>query len=259
MKRIALLFLALFLITGFSVYGQKVAPGAMVGMTMVVPESEDITNDQFESFYEKFLPEFRKEAPSVPICLMKKIQGKRMGEYLEFYVFESLDARNEWFPKPGVSSDKAKEIFKNLGDVWDKYRKTATSVGYTDYVVLPFPGKSIQVKPGNVVIVFECEITLEEGLSVKDFEKFYLEDYVPMYLKHFPGTQFCILKGERGERTGKYTELMFFKSMEDYHKWVTEDGMPTEKTKKAFSDMGEVQQRMEKMYTWSRYNDYIVL
>lgn len=245
--------------TAFSAYSQEITPGAVVSIHMMAPKTEDISNDQFETFYEKFLTAFSKEAPSIPICLMKKIAGKRMGEYAEFFVYESLEARNEWFPKPGVSSEKARELFKNMGDVWDEYHNTVSNVGYTNYVALPFSGKSIHVKPGNVVIVYECEITPEEGMTPEEFEKFYVEEYGPSYMKHFQGTQFCVLKGERGERTGKYTELTVLKSMAEYNKWVTADGMLSEKAKQAFSDMGEIQERMEPMYSWYRNYTYVVL
>ena len=115
------------------------------------------------------------------------------------------------------------------------------------------------MKPGNVVVVFECEIIPEEGMTFEDLEKFYEQEYGPAYTKQFQGLQFCVLKGDRGERTGKYTELTFCESMDDFNQWVTEEGQLSEQGRKAFSDMGETQERMEKMYTWSRTNTYIVL
>jgi hypothetical protein len=260
MKRIALLLMATLLIFGFSGYSQNLAPGAVVGISKVTTLNDDITNNQLETYYQdKFIPAFNKEAPTVPICLMRKIAGKRMGEYAEFYAFESLVARDEWFPKPGVSSEKTKELFKSLGETWDGLWKVISSVSYTDYLVLPFKGNSIDVKPGNVVIVFECEITPEEGMTFKDLEKFYQQEYGPAYTKYFQGTQFCVLKGDRGERTGKYAEVMVCKSMDDYRQWVTAEGKLSEKARKAYSDMGKTQEKMEKMYTWSRFNTYIVL
>jgi hypothetical protein len=248
-----------FLMTGFSAYSQKVTPGAVVSIHMVVPATEDITNDQFETFYEKLLTAFMREAPEIPICLMKKIAGNRMGEYAEFFVYESLDARNEWFPKPGVSTEKTNELLKNLGEVWDEYRIKVSATDYTNYVALPLPGKSIDVKPGNVVNVYECEITLEEGMTPEEFEKFYIEEYGPAYMKHFQGMQFCVLKGERGERTGKYTELTVLKSIDEYNIWITADGMLSEQAKQAFKNMGKIQERMETMYSWYRTNTYVVL
>lgn len=146
-----------------------------------------------------------------------------------------------------------------MGETWNKVWKVISSVDYTDYHVLPFEGKNIDLKPGNIVTVYECEIAMEEDMSCDDFEEFYLEKYSPAFAKHFKGVKFCVLKGDRGERTGKYTELMIADSMDDYSLWFNEKGYSTEKTTKAFTDMGEIQQRMEKMYTWSRTNTYVVL
>jgi hypothetical protein len=249
-----------FLISGFTAYSQAVKTGAVVGLAKVKPTAEDMSKDQFETYYlDEFFPAFRREAPAIPISLMRKIEGKRMGEYAEFYVFESLDARNEWWPKPGVSTEKAKKFFENMGDDWKKWRENVTNLAYTDYLVLPLSRKSIDVKQGNVVAVFECEITPEEGMTSQDLEKFYHEKYGPAYEKNFEGSQFCVLKGDRGERTGKYTEFVVFKSMEEYNKWLTEDGKLNEKAKQAYSNMGEIQERMEKMYSWYNYNVYVVL
>lgn len=252
--------MATFLISGFSVYSQKVAPGAVAGITKVTTLNDDITNDQLETFYQQqFLPAFKKKAPAIPMCLMRKIAGERMNEYAEFYTFKSLEARNEWFPKPGVSSEKAKTLFNNLDETWDELWKVISSIEYTDYLVLPSAGASIDLKPGNIVMVFECEITIEEGMTPGAFEKFYVEKYAAAYKKHFKGSEFFVLKGDRGERTGKYAELIVFKSMDDYHQWITPDGKLNEKSRQAITDMGEIQERMEKMYTWSRYSTYLVL
>lgn len=259
MKRIAMLFLTALFISGISVISQEVTPGAVVGITSVVPATDEISNTQLETFYGKFLPVFMKEAPSIPFFLMKKIAGKRMGEYAEFYVFESLEARNEWFPEPGVTSDIAKQALSNLDEYWNEYHKTVSSVDYTDYVVLPFKGESMHLKPGNVVVIYECELAPEKGMTFEDLEKLYREEYGPAFTKSFQGVQFCVLKGERGERTGKYTELIVAKSMDEYKKWMTEDGASTEKAKQAYADMGEIQERMGKMYTYFRSNTYIVL
>jgi len=260
MKRITLLLMAAFLISGLTTYSQKVIPGSVVGITQVKPATEGMTNDQFEIYYlEKFFPVFNKAFSSIPISLMKKLKGKRMGEYAEFYVFESLEERNRWFPKPGVSSEEAKKGFENMGETWNKYHEKVSSLAYTDYLVLPFSGKTIDVKSGNVVAIFECEFTLEEGMTFEDLEQLYQKEYGPAFMKNFQGTQFCVLKGERGERTGKYTEMIVLKSMEEYNKWITEDGKLNEKAKQAFYNMGEIQVRMEKMYTYENSNYYLVL
>jgi hypothetical protein len=258
MKRITLVLVVTFLLSGLTVYSQKVTSGAVVGITQVKPAT-GVSNEQFETFYfEEFFPVFNKSFSSIPISLMKMIKGKRMGEYAEFYVFESLKGRNRWWPKPGVPSEEAKKAFENMGEIWSKWRELVSSLEFTDYVVLPFSG-TIDVKPGNVVAIFECDFTLEEGMTFEDLEQLYQKEYGPSIMKNFQGTQFCVFKGERGDRTGKYTEMIVFKSLEEYNKWFMEDGMLSEKAKQAFENMREIQDRMEKMYSYNTATYYIVL
>ncbi len=261
MKQITLVLMAAVLISCLSVYGQKVQPGAVVGMAKVKPATEGMTNDQFETYYlEEFLPVFNKTFSSFPISLMKKVRGERMGEYAEFFVFESLEERNRWWPKPGVSSEETKKGFENLGETWDKYGGKVSNLAYTDYLALPFSGKTIDVKPGNLVAFYECEFTLEEGMTFEDLEEIYQKEYGPAFMKNFQGSQFCVLKGERGERTGKYTEMIVFKSLEEYHKyWSGEDGKLTEKAKQALDNMREIQDRLVNMLSYYNAIHYLVL
>ena len=255
MKRITVLLIATFLIAASTANSQKVTSNAVVGITKIKPAT-NVSNEQFEAVYlEEFIPAFYKEF-SVPISLLKKVQGNWMEEYVLFKVFESLKRRNQLYPKPGVTTDEAKEGNKNMKETWSKVYETASLVAYEDYLVLPFSGKSINVKAGNVVMVWELEHTLEEGMTYEELEQFYEEEYGPAFMKNFPGIQFCVLKDERGERTGKYNELIVINSMEEFNKWKAEDG---KKTKQAYKNLGEIQERMEKMYSYSISNVYIVL
>jgi hypothetical protein len=125
--------------------------------------------------------------------------------------------------------------------------------------VLPFSGKNMDVKAGNVVGIYECEYTLEDGMTFEQLEQLYLEKYVPAVKKNFPGMKFCIMKGERGERTGKYIEFLVFKSVEERNRWFPEKGKSSEETKQALNKMREIQDRMKKMYSSVKYTHYVVL
>jgi len=255
MKRIAIFLIAALLITALNANSQIVTSDAIVTIMKVKPLT-DVSNEQLEAFYqEEFFPAFYKEF-SVPMCLLKKIQGNRMEEYAVLKVFESLKKRNQLYPKSGVITDEARKGNKNMRETWNKVYEIASKVASTGYLVLPVAGKSINVKAGNVVMVWELDHTLEEGMTYELLEQFYQEEYGPAYMKNFPGSQFCVFKGERGERIGKYTELIVINSMEEFDKWNTEDG---KKTKQAFKNMGEIQERMERMYANSDRNVYIVL
>ena len=262
MKLTTLFIVVAFLISGFNVQSQKVKPGSVAGIAKVNPATENITGEQFETFYlEEFFPVFKKASPSVPFVLMKGERGAEKGKYAEFYVFESLKERDRWFPEEGVSSEETKQGFEKMGETWDKYIKLidSGSSGSTDYIVLPFSGQSLNVKSGNVLGVFEVELTLAEGMTFEKLELLYQTEYLPAIMKNFPGVQCCVMKGDRGERTGKYIEFIVFKSMEERNRWFPEPGKSSEEAKKAFYNMREIQDRMVKMYSSVTSTDYVVL
>jgi hypothetical protein len=55
-------------------------------------------------------------------------------------------------------------------------------------------------------------IGLRPGVKGEDFEKFFREKVAP--LPGFPGTKWHLLKGERGDRVGKYLVLVEIESVE---------------------------------------------
>lgn len=261
MKRIALLFTTAFLISGLAAHGQKVKPDYVAGICEIeLQDGVDMTNDQLESFYlEEFIPAFNKVFPSLPLTLMKGDRGERKGKYAEFYVFESLEARNKWWPEDAAAREETYQGFKKMGDTWDKYNKIFKSVAFTDYIILPFPGKSFEVKQGNVVNFYEFECNMKEGLTPDQFEIFYLEKFVPATNINFPGTEICLLKGNRGERTGKYVEFWVVESLKERNRWFPEPNKPSEEAKKAFNTMGEIHGKLGEMISGVTFTGYIVL
>jgi hypothetical protein len=255
MKRLATVLIAALLVTTFTAYSQIVTSDAVVTIMKIKPLT-DVSNEQLEAFYlEEFFPAFYKEF-SVPMSLLKKIQGERMEEYATLKVFESLERRNQLYPKTGGITDETREGNKNMSETWEKVYKIASKVSSTGYLVYPVAGKNISIKAGKVVIVWEYEHTLEEGMTYEELEQFYLEEYGPAFMENFPGSQFCVFKGEKGEREGKYNELIVINSKEEFDKWNAEDGI---EAKQALKNMGEIRERMERMYTSSDCNVYIVL
>ena len=108
MRRFTILLVAILFIAGLSANSQKVTSDAIVTIMKVKPLT-DVSNEQLEAFYlEEFFPAFYKEF-SVPMCLLRKIQGNRMEEYAVLKVFESLERRNQLYPEPGEITDETRE------------------------------------------------------------------------------------------------------------------------------------------------------
>jgi len=116
-----------------------------------------------------------------------------------------------------------------------------------------------KVNTGKVVSIFEIEVTLEDNMTFEQFEKLYLEEYISAATKNFPGAQFNLLKGERGKRTGKYTEFVIWESLEERNRWFPENGQASEEAKQAFAKMKDIQDRMMNMASSITFTDYTVL
>lgn len=56
-------------------------------------------------------------------------------------------------------------------------------------------------------------VELKPGVSEQEFEEFIQRDVLPVYRK-VPGQNVHLLKGDRGERTGKYLVLIELESVE---------------------------------------------
>jgi hypothetical protein len=57
-------------------------------------------------------------------------------------------------------------------------------------------------------------IELRPGVKGEDFEKFYRETFAPSAVSSFPDLKLSLLKGDRGDREGKYLEMAEYESIE---------------------------------------------
>ena len=123
----------------------------------------------------------------------------------------------------------------------------------------PAPVKSQKLESGNVLGFHSYEITLIGDATPDQFEKFYIEEYIPAFEESMPGVKLSLLKGERGEYIGKYGVIIYFKSLEERNIWIPEPGNMSEKGKKA---MEKLQLLIDKFYEMatleSKYTDWII-
>ena len=72
------------------------------------------------------------------------------------------------------------------------------------------PTEAMFTDPGNIVAV--RDITLKEGVSIEDFEKFAVEEFSPVFEQQVPGVKAFIMKGNRGDKKGSYSYVLIFDS-----------------------------------------------
>ena len=110
------------------------------------------------------------------------------------------------------------------------------------------------------------EIELNPGVKEDDFENFVLTEMAnaPTY----PGWSFRLLKGDRGERKGKYLALIDIESVEARDRFAPAPGQSSEETERFDEENKEIGERMwQKWATFSptnfgensNYTDYLVL
>ena len=74
---------------------------------------------------------------------------------------------------------------------WTVLREPSSPNVATDESLSP------KVETGEVLGI--RHVTLKEGVDSDEFERFFVEEYQPVYNERFPGLQFMLLKGDRGQ------------------------------------------------------------
>jgi hypothetical protein len=108
-------------------------------------------------------------------------------------------------------------------------------------------------------------IGLRTGVKGEDFETFFREKVAP--LPNFPGTKWYLLKGERGDREGKYLVMSEIESVEARDRFAPK---PDESSEEAERFMGAHKEAFEAVFAeWEKlaspvgaptiYTDYVAV
>jgi hypothetical protein len=108
-------------------------------------------------------------------------------------------------------------------------------------------------------VVANWNFTLKPEVQPERFEKFVKEEYIPAFEKNFEGVKITLLSGERGVKKGGYCILLHFKSKEVRNQWWPSDGIASDMTKEATSNMKAQDDRLNMMIDWESFTDWIVL
>ena len=83
------------------------------------------------------------------------------------------------------------------------------------YAFAPYNGSETVTSTETTSEVYSIhDLEIKPGIDSKEFESFVLEQLVPIYNK-MEGQNMILVKGDRGMRTGKYSILLTFSSIED--------------------------------------------
>ena len=126
------------------------------------------------------------------------------------WFFESVAQRDSYFPEGGEATDLyEEEVGQHVGEIMSQLFSLCQSTGFTDYVVVfatPDPSE------GQVPALYGShKLELRDGVTEGAFEEFITGDYAKAWSKEIKGCGNIILKGDRGERAGKYTIVHRFR------------------------------------------------
>ena len=103
------------------------------------------------------------------------------------------------------------------------------------------------------------DLELKPGVTEEELQKF-SEEFVVIY--RVPGQEIHLLKGDRGERAGKYALLVEFDSVETRERYFPGTGPeypPTEEYQQLVAALEPLFQRGETLMTDTRFTDYVVM
>ena len=136
MKKL-LIITALVLFAGIA-FGQTLDKGKVIGFAHISVElNEGITMDQFMDFIKKeYMPEYEKNYKGVQVVIMKADRGEHVNQLGWMSVFESLEARNNFWPEEGEPSEAGKAAGEKMQPMNDKMQSFGTvTPGFSDWII----------------------------------------------------------------------------------------------------------------------------
>lgn len=99
--------------------------------------AEEVEAETLETFVEKkYLPAVHKHYEGIDFYFLQSERGTNEGHYSILLVFESIDARNEWWPERGVSSEKATKASEQMTEIREKFQSLIKMESWDDWLIL---------------------------------------------------------------------------------------------------------------------------
>ncbi|MEO6323390.1 MAG: hypothetical protein ABIQ65_02050 [Thermoanaerobaculia bacterium] len=117
---------------------QARAPGASGVMSFRQTKLKSGVNAaEFERYFaDSIAGPIGRHVPGMRAYLLKGERGARIGQYVMVFEFNSLDRRNEYFPKPDAPSSRWTNVARALpARFLEDLTKYVEDAEYTDYVV----------------------------------------------------------------------------------------------------------------------------
>ena len=119
-------------------------------------------------------------------------------------------------------------------------------------------GQSLQ--KGNLIGTHVLTIELKPGVSMEQWQEFYIQKFMPAAEKQFQGWEGHLLKGIRGENENKVGVIYIIKSEKHRDMYYNKDGTMNETGLKAQNKLQPILDEIYKLGAWEmKYTDWLVL
>ena len=118
-------------------------------------------------------------------------------------------------------------------------------------------GQTLQ--KGSIIGVHHMTISLNPDVTMNQFLDVFKNEWIPEAEKQLDGWKAFIVKGNKGEHKNEYGLVWYIESVEDRDKYYDDEGNLNEAGKVGIEKMREVDEKLEKLGTWSsKYTDWVI-
>ena len=136
MKKL-LVLTALILFSGFT-FSQTLEKGNNIGIhILTITPNPDVTFNQYMDFFvNKWIPKFEESFPGLKLYIAKGNRGEHDNYFALFFVYDSEETRDKFWPEDELTSDFGTECMEKLAPTYQELQRlgTWTSV-LTDWVI----------------------------------------------------------------------------------------------------------------------------
>lgn len=121
--------------------------------------------------------------------------------------------------------------------------------------------KAQTFQKGNIIGSHVLSVELKPGITMKQFQDFYINTFAPEFSKSRPGWKVFLVKGIKGENKSNLGVLVIIDSEETFHKYFNEDNTPSELAETANSKLMQVYDDLHEFVVSydTKFTDWIVL
>ncbi len=124
-------------------------------------------------------------------------------------------------------------------------------------------GHAQGLQSGNLLGVHVITVTLKPGVTIDQFQNFYVHEVLPEYEKHWPGLKGYLLKAFFPDSKNKFAIVWLFKTLEDRNRNFNADGGANALEKAALEKVKPIEEKLKSAYgsytvAYTHEDDWVV-